>query len=63
VPHEARTLAGALTFKDRDSYRQANVAEGTQWALFWSSVVLLVLCLSTELARRAGHSHQNHLII
>ncbi len=50
MPHEARTLAGALTFKDRDSYRQANVAEGTQWALFWSSVVLLVLCLGTEVA-------------
>lgn len=37
-----------LAFKDRDSSRQANVAGGTQKALFWLSVVLLVLCLGTE---------------
>lgn len=37
-----------LAFKDRDSARQANVAGGTQRALFWLSVVLLVLCLGTE---------------
>lgn len=39
-----------LAFKDRDSARQANVAGGTQKALFWLSVVLLVLCLGTEVA-------------
>lgn len=39
-----------LTFKDRDSARQANVSGGTQRALFWLSVVLLVLCLGTEVA-------------
>ena len=37
-----------LAFKDRDSARQANVAGGTQKALFGLSVVLLVLCLGTE---------------
>lgn len=37
-----------LAFKDRDSARQANVAAGTQKALFGLSVVLLVLCLGTE---------------
>lgn len=37
-----------LAFKDRDSARKANVAGGTQKALFWLSVVLLVLCLGTE---------------
>jgi hypothetical protein len=37
-----------LAFRDRDSARQANVAGGTQRALFWLSVVLLVLCLGTE---------------
>ncbi len=39
-----------LAFKDRDSARQANVTGGTQKALFWLSVVLLVLCLGTEIA-------------
>ncbi len=39
-----------LAFKDRDSARQANVTGGTQKALFWLSVVLLVLCLGTEVA-------------
>ena len=39
-----------LAFKDRDSARQANVSGGTQRALFWLSVVLLVLCLGTEVA-------------
>ena len=37
-----------LAFKDRDSARQANVAGGTQKARFGLSVVLLVLCLGTE---------------
>lgn len=37
-----------LAFKDRDSARQANVAGGTQKALFGLSVVLLVLSLGTE---------------
>lgn len=37
-----------LAFKDRDSARQANVAGGTQRPLFWLSVLLLVLCLGTE---------------
>lgn len=37
-----------LAFKDRDSARQANVAGGAQRALFWLSVLLLVLCLGTE---------------
>ena len=37
-----------LALKDRDSARQANVAGGTQKALFGLSVVLLVLCLGTE---------------
>ncbi len=41
-----------LAFKDRDSARQANVTGGTQKALFWLSVVLLVLCLGTEVAVR-----------
>lgn len=39
-----------LAFRDRDSARQANVTGGTQRALFWLSVVLLVLCLGTEVA-------------
>ncbi len=39
-----------LAFKDRDSARQANVAGGTQRPLFWLSVLLLVLCLGTEVA-------------
>lgn len=39
-----------LAFKDRDSARQANVMGGTQKALFWLSVVLLVTCLGTEVA-------------
>jgi len=37
-----------LAFKDRDSARQANVSGGTQRPLFWLSVLLLVLCLGTE---------------
>ena len=37
-----------LAFKDRDSARQANVTGGTQNALFWLSVVLLMLSLGTE---------------
>lgn len=37
-----------LAFKDRDSARQASVTGGTQKALFGLSVVLLVLCLGTE---------------
>ena len=37
-----------LAFKDRDSARQANATGGTQKALFGLSVVLLVLCLGTE---------------
>jgi hypothetical protein len=39
-----------LAFKDRDSARQANVNGGTQKALFWLSVLLLVICLGTEVA-------------
>ena len=38
-----------LAFKDRDSARQANVAGATQRPLFWLSVMLLVLCLGTEI--------------
>ena len=38
-----------LAFKDRDSARQANVAGATQRPLFWLSVVLLLLCLGTEI--------------
>ena len=38
-----------LSFKDRDSARQANVAGATQRPLFWLSVMLLVLCLGTEI--------------
>jgi hypothetical protein len=37
-----------LAFKDRDSARQANVSGGTQRPLFWLSVLLLLLCLGTE---------------
>lgn len=39
-----------LAFKDRDSARQANVGGGTQKPLFWLSVLLLLLCLGTEVA-------------
>ncbi len=39
-----------LAFKDRDSARQANVGGGTQRHLFWLSVLLLLLCLGTEVA-------------
>ena len=38
-----------LAFKDRDSARKANVAGGTQKALFWLSLVLLLLSLGTEI--------------
>lgn len=37
-----------LEFKDRDSARNANVAGGTQMALFWLSLVILVVTLGTE---------------
>jgi hypothetical protein len=37
-----------LAFKDRDSARKANVDGGTQWPLFWLSLVLLTLALGTE---------------
>jgi hypothetical protein len=37
-----------LAFKDRDSARQANVVGSTQKPLFWLSVLLLMLCLGTE---------------
>lgn len=39
-----------LAFKDRDSARQASVSGGTQRPLFWLSVLLLLLCLGTEVA-------------
>ena len=39
-----------LAFKDRDSARQANVTGGTQRPLFWLSVMLLLICLGTEVA-------------
>jgi len=39
-----------LSFKDRDSARQANVSGGTQKMLFWLSLVLLVLTIGTEIA-------------
>ena len=39
-----------LSFKDRDSARQANVSGGTQKMLFWLSLVLLVFTLGTEVA-------------
>lgn len=39
-----------LAFKDRDSARQANVNGGTQRPLFWLSVLLLLICLGTEVA-------------
>lgn len=38
-----------LAFKDRDSARQANVAGGTQVMLFWLSLMLLALCLGSEI--------------
>lgn len=37
-----------LAFKDRDSARQANVNGSTQRPLFWLSVLLLLICLGTE---------------
>ena len=37
-----------LSFKDRDSARQANVAGGTQKMLFWMSIVLLTASLGCE---------------
>jgi len=39
-----------LSFKDRDSARQASVSGGTQKMLFWLSLVLLVLTIGTEIA-------------
>ncbi len=47
---ERGSKSAELAFKDRDSARQANVSGGTQRSLFWLSVVLLVLCLGTEVA-------------
>jgi len=38
-----------LSFKDRDSARQANVAGGTQKMLFWMSIVLLAASLGCEI--------------
>ena len=38
-----------LSFKDRDSARQANVAGGTQKMLFWMSITLLIACLGCEI--------------
>lgn len=38
-----------LAFKDRDSARQANVSGGTQTKLFWLSLMLLFLCLGSEI--------------
>jgi hypothetical protein len=38
-----------LTFKDRDSARNANVSGGTQKMLFWLSLVLLGLTLGSEI--------------
>jgi hypothetical protein len=46
---ERRFKYAELAFKDRGSARQANVAGATQRPLFWLSVVLLVLCLGTEI--------------
>ena len=39
-----------LAFKDRDSARQANVNGSTQRPLFWLSVLLLLICLGTEVS-------------
>lgn len=39
-----------LAFKDRDSARQANVNGSTQRPLFWLSVILLLICLGTEVS-------------
>lgn len=39
-----------LEFKDRDSARQANVQGGTLKMLFWLSLVLLAICLGSEVA-------------
>ena len=38
-----------LSFKDRDSARQANVQGGTQKMLFWMSITLLIACLGCEI--------------
>ena len=48
--HERGFKYAELAFKDRDSARQANVGGGTQRPLFWLSVLLLLLCLGTEVA-------------
>lgn len=37
-----------LAFQDRDSARKANVAGGTQKYLFWLSILLLVVCIGSE---------------
>lgn len=39
-----------LSFKDRDSARQANVQGGTQGKVFWLSLVLLTVTLGSEAA-------------
>lgn len=39
-----------LSFKDRDSARQANVTGGTQKYLFWLSLLLLAVTLGSEVA-------------
>ena len=39
-----------LAFKDRDSARQANVNGSIQRPLFWLSVLLLLICLGTEVS-------------
>jgi len=38
-----------LSFKDRDSARQANVQGGTQKMLFWMSIILLTATLGCEI--------------
>lgn len=38
-----------LSFKDRDSARQANVAGGVQVKIFWLSIWLIATCLGAEL--------------
>ena len=37
-----------LSFRDRDSARQANVSGGTQGKLFWLSLILLLVSLGVE---------------
>lgn len=37
-----------LAYKDRDSARHANVTGGTQKLLFWLSLLLLVVCIGSE---------------